>query len=549
MWTEILLAVAAFVTFGCVLAIRALGKCCRRKPNEEAVVGRRSHPQTPFCSREKVEQWSANDVARFFVANGPLCENDVDFDADASVSVWTRLADYAQQHSINGLLLVANSSCPEDLQQLFGNLRPPLQTTDARAVIYVLRKGFNESYSTTFESSTAPAVASNGGPVNTTMESLENKQTNDQLQARIDNLRSELSEKTAALEAASLAAKKSTSEWSDVVAKLQAELEEKRNEQRLSGTANNAKMASIVENFLQNNFSCPITMDVLVDPVQAGDHVFERAAIEAWLETSESHPLSRRPLAKNDLKRAHTTCEQLRVLEAAILSGAKRRLMVADLVEICGLVSQPKYNGRTGIIKHWDESRRRWAVDIQRHSLKFLRPQNLTRVLPPWKETQKRSRHTGSTGIEESFWNNEADLEPDTGGGAAAPDREHESAWDPSALSEAMRELNRIAAQPSSSSSVPSRIPTAIARDQAAQIIRNAAGEGVHSFHQFECPAGHMLTPFMTPNGRFHCDICKEPIRQGHAMQGCRDCDFDICVACTGKEARQRRALAEQFQF
>ena len=42
---------------------------------------------------------------------------------------------------------------------------------------------------------------------------------------------------------------------------------------------------------------CPITLDVMVDPVMANDgHSYERRALEAWLDRHATSPITREPL-------------------------------------------------------------------------------------------------------------------------------------------------------------------------------------------------------------------------------------------------------------
>ena len=59
-----------------------------------------------------------------------------------------------------------------------------------------------------------------------------------------------------------------------------------------------AQRAAMVE----RTFCCPITTDLMVDPVVCPDgHSFERAAIEEWLETSQTNPVTRQRLTKDML--------------------------------------------------------------------------------------------------------------------------------------------------------------------------------------------------------------------------------------------------------
>lgn len=49
-----------------------------------------------------------------------------------------------------------------------------------------------------------------------------------------------------------------------------------------------------------NQFMCPITMDIMTDPVMLADgHVYERAAIEQWFETYDTSPMSNCQVDKN----------------------------------------------------------------------------------------------------------------------------------------------------------------------------------------------------------------------------------------------------------
>lgn len=51
---------------------------------------------------------------------------------------------------------------------------------------------------------------------------------------------------------------------------------------------------------IPNQFLCPITMDIMSDPVMLTDgHVYERKAIEKWLETNNKSPLTNNPIKKD----------------------------------------------------------------------------------------------------------------------------------------------------------------------------------------------------------------------------------------------------------
>jgi hypothetical protein len=50
-------------------------------------------------------------------------------------------------------------------------------------------------------------------------------------------------------------------------------------------------------------FRCPITKLVMIDPViDKEGHVYERSAIESWIQTNHTSPFTRNPLTKADLQ-------------------------------------------------------------------------------------------------------------------------------------------------------------------------------------------------------------------------------------------------------
>jgi hypothetical protein len=47
---------------------------------------------------------------------------------------------------------------------------------------------------------------------------------------------------------------------------------------------------------------CPITLDLMTDPVIAPDgHTYERSAIENWLKINKTSPVTNLPLSSNNL--------------------------------------------------------------------------------------------------------------------------------------------------------------------------------------------------------------------------------------------------------
>jgi hypothetical protein len=52
------------------------------------------------------------------------------------------------------------------------------------------------------------------------------------------------------------------------------------------------------------DLSCPISLEVLVDPVTASDgHTYERGCIAAWLRIHETSPMTGEPMAHKSLMR------------------------------------------------------------------------------------------------------------------------------------------------------------------------------------------------------------------------------------------------------
>mmetsp|Transcript_35319 Transcript_35319/g.82536 ORF Transcript_35319/g.82536 Transcript_35319/m.82536 type:complete len:108 (-) Transcript_35319:199-522(-) len=74
---------------------------------------------------------------------------------------------------------------------------------------------------------------------------------------------------------------------------MEIQAERQRQEQRTShgNGAQGHATPRRDENEAPNEYACPITMDIMVDPVLAMDgHSYERAAIENWLRQSQKSP-------------------------------------------------------------------------------------------------------------------------------------------------------------------------------------------------------------------------------------------------------------------
>ena len=86
----------------------------------------------------------------------------------------------------------------------------------------------------------------------------------------------------------------------DNVAKHQSVLEEELREHR-------AEIARLRIRELPRDLCCPITVEIMMDPVQCvGDgHTYERVAIEQWLERSNISPMTNQPLETTQLVPNH----------------------------------------------------------------------------------------------------------------------------------------------------------------------------------------------------------------------------------------------------
>ena len=67
---------------------------------------------------------------------------------------------------------------------------------------------------------------------------------------------------------------------------------------------------SLPEGTIPHHFFCPITQDVMHDPVKTVDGMtYDRPAIERWLTTNATSPLTNMPLASKNLV-PHTTLRE-----------------------------------------------------------------------------------------------------------------------------------------------------------------------------------------------------------------------------------------------
>eukprot|EP00747_Dinoflagellata_sp_TGD_P181480 gnl/TRDRNA2_/TRDRNA2_35340_c0_seq1.p1 gnl/TRDRNA2_/TRDRNA2_35340_c0~~gnl/TRDRNA2_/TRDRNA2_35340_c0_seq1.p1 ORF type:complete len:782 (-),score=123.76 gnl/TRDRNA2_/TRDRNA2_35340_c0_seq1:139-2484(-) len=61
-----------------------------------------------------------------------------------------------------------------------------------------------------------------------------------------------------------------------------------------------------------------------------------------------------------------------------------------------------------------------------------------------------------------------------------------------------------------------------------------------------DCPQGHALKPFFTPNDGFFCDYCSMSQSKGSPMLGCRQCEYDLCACCVEADWQSKTNAAVQ---
>jgi len=68
-----------------------------------------------------------------------------------------------------------------------------------------------------------------------------------------------------------------------------------------------------LDSVLENSFRCPISMEIMVDPVFAADgHTYERAEMERWLISKSTSPLTNEVLPHKMLVPNHNLRSQIR---------------------------------------------------------------------------------------------------------------------------------------------------------------------------------------------------------------------------------------------
>ena len=69
---------------------------------------------------------------------------------------------------------------------------------------------------------------------------------------------------------------------------------------------------SAAEREIPAEFFCPVTQEVMKDPVFCADgHTYERRAIEAWLQDHATSPLTNADLVDKSLTRNHALASQI----------------------------------------------------------------------------------------------------------------------------------------------------------------------------------------------------------------------------------------------
>ncbi|EOD19385.1 hypothetical protein EMIHUDRAFT_242876 [Emiliania huxleyi CCMP1516] len=104
-------------------------------------------------------------------------------------------------------------------------------------------------------------------------------------------------------------------------ARSRAQLEVPRDERRAAeaqGPSSAAEAPAPREEEPPADFICPITTELMSDPVMAADgHSYERSAIERWLATKSTSPMTGEALVHSFLAPNHTLRRMIREWEEA----------------------------------------------------------------------------------------------------------------------------------------------------------------------------------------------------------------------------------------
>ncbi|EOD24136.1 Hypothetical protein EMIHUDRAFT_238964 [Emiliania huxleyi CCMP1516] len=102
-----------------------------------------------------------------------------------------------------------------------------------------------------------------------------------------------------------------------------ARLEDERRVAEEPGSSSSAAAAPATrEEEPPDDFICPITTEVMIDPVMAADgHAYERTAIERWLATKSTSPMTGEALEHTFLSPSHMVRRQIREWQQAHPGG------------------------------------------------------------------------------------------------------------------------------------------------------------------------------------------------------------------------------------
>ena len=102
-----------------------------------------------------------------------------------------------------------------------------------------------------------------------------------------------------------------------------ARLEEERRAAEAQGPSSSAQAPAPREAEPPADFICPITTEVMIDPVMEADgHSYERSAIERWLATKSTSPMTSAELENTGLFPNHTLRRMIRQWQQTVRSDS-----------------------------------------------------------------------------------------------------------------------------------------------------------------------------------------------------------------------------------
>merc|ERR1719409_2068420 len=57
------------------------------------------------------------------------------------------------------------------------------------------------------------------------------------------------------------------------------------------------------------------------------------------------------------------------------------------------------------------------------------------------------------------------------------------------------------------------------------------------------CPGGHGLKHFNTPDDGWWCSVCERGHKKASEFFGCRKCDYDECASCARAPVKQKEMM------